>query len=149
MPQVLFSKCFCIFGHASVGISVPKVLLSTTSLMPGFYRWLLNTGGTPLEALSPLKSPCFPLILNGAAEALVAHTLQWHRLEREPAAAALHQGTEAGAEGQKVGPMVLLPHEGLHPLHHIANGTEQNTRGEAKPLKPCLHLLTSTAPGIH
>lgn len=104
--------------------------------MPGFYRCLLNTGGTALEALSLLKSRCFPLILSRAAEALVAHIPQWHRLERDQAAAALHQSTGAGAEGQKVLPIMLLimllPHERLPPLYHIANGTEQSARGAGK-----------------
>lgn len=138
-----------MFLHFWPCFSGTKVFLSTTSLMPGFYRCLLNTEGTPLEALSPLKSRCFPLILSRAAEALVAHTPQWHRLERDQTAAALHQSTGAGAEGQKVLPIMLFPHERLHPLYHIANGTEKSTRGEAKSLKPCLHLLTSTALGIN
>lgn len=135
-----------MFLHFWPCFSGTKVFLSTASLMPGFYCWLSSTGGSPLEALSPLRPPCFPLFPNRAAEALGAHTLQWHRLERDQAAAALHQGTEFRAEGQKVSPMVLLPRGRLH---RIANGAEQGKRGEAKSLKPCLHLLTCTALGIN
>lgn len=143
------SVFFKMFLHFWPCFSGTKVFLSTTSLMPGFYRCLLNTGGTPLEALSPLKSRCFPLILSRAAEALVAHTPQWHRLERDQAAAALHQSIGAGAEGQKVLPIMLLPHERLHRCTTSPTAQSKARGGQAKSLKPCLHLLTSTALGIN
>lgn len=86
---------FKMFLHFWPRFSGTKVFLSTTSLMPGFYRWLLNTGGTPQEALPQLKSPRFPLSLTRAAEALMAHAPPWHEPARDRAAAALHQATAA------------------------------------------------------
>lgn len=114
------SVVFKMFLHFWPCFSGTKVFLSTTSLMPGFYRWLLNTGGTPLEALSLLKSPCFPLILNRAAEALLAHTFQWHRLQRDQAPGHRSQSRRAESLPHCASPSWEAAPAALHRQRHGA-----------------------------
>lgn len=142
------SVVFKMFLHFWPRFSGTKVFLSTASLMPGFYRWLLNTGGTPQEALPQLKSPRFPLRLTRAAEPLMAHAPPWHEPARDRAAAAppVHGGRPLSTV---LVPITPLPRESLRPLHRVAEGKAPSnaSQREAKSFKPCLHLLASIALG--
>lgn len=142
------SVVFKMFLHFWPCFSGTKVFLSTTSLMPGFYRWLLNTAGSPLEALSPLKPPCCPLIPYRAAEALVAHTLQWHRLERDRQL-LLCTRAQKSEQNRKSAPSCFSAMGGC--THCTASSTvrSKSAWGKAKSLKPCLHVLTLVALGIN
>jgi len=139
-----------MFLHFRPRFSGTEVFLSTTSLMSGFYPWLLNTGGPAQEALSPLKSPLSSLSLTRAAGASIAHGPPWPKLARDQAAAALHQGTGARAERRRAGscraPLhVSSSQEAVPTLPHSQRHGGKQDGGEAKLLKPCLCLLASIA----
>lgn len=105
-----------------------KVFLSMTSLAPGSYPWLLNTGGT---AQIPMLLSYAYLSSRGFDSPRTPMVTPSPKVARGQAAAAPHQGTGAGAERRRAGSCCALHHTSPSPeaapaaLHLRRHGAKQ------------------------
>lgn len=126
------SVVFEMFLHFWPRFSGTKVFLSTTSLMPGFYPWLLHTGGSPAAQIPMLPSHPYPSSGGfGSPHTPVAQAGEG------PGSCCSSPGHRSRGRKAKRGqllcsPITPVPRERLHPPHRVSKGTEQSKPGGGK-----------------